>query len=159
MNPKLIKRTKGSPQEPCSWQRLQGQQTNPQCPIHSRLETHQSSMKESELKRVPSISLCQVHTTIHSPVWEKKKTQLNTSHLTYPNFHFNGNRASLEVTIEYLALPMETTYLRGLTLALVWPRNGVGLREVLELSMDDILIILQVTTNFSVEREMKVYMW
>lgn len=53
---------------------------------------------------------------------------------------------------------METTYLRGLTLALVWPRNGVGLREVLELSMDDILIILQVTINFPVEREMKVYM-
>lgn len=40
----------------------------------------------------------------------------------------------------YLPVPVETTSLRGLALeVLFWPRNGVGLRTVPELSMEAIV--------------------
>lgn len=35
----------------------------------------------------------------------------------------------------YLAFPIGTTSFRALALVLLWPRNGVALREVLELAV------------------------
>ena len=70
------------PQAPCSWQRLLGQLITQQCPIHNHQEILLLGTMESELKMVPSTSLCLVHTTNHSPihVTNKKPTTILASH-------------------------------------------------------------------------------
>jgi hypothetical protein len=90
-------------------------------------------MKESELKKVPSTSLCQVHTTTHYPIQNELK---------YISPHPKKKKTIEErdkPTMMYLPFPMETTSLRGLAFEPFLPRNAVGLAMVLELARDAIV--------------------
>jgi hypothetical protein len=78
----------------------------------------------------------------------EKPTNVRLRHPTNANKKFREIKEG-ENTMVYFPAPIGTTSLRGLALApLVWPRNGVGLRTVLELAVAAISIAAIIPSFF-----------